>query len=74
MIGALRRECLDHLVVVDERHLRAILAEFVRFYNAERPHRTLRLQTPVPGARPSAGPIRSRAVLGGLQQVYERAA
>ncbi len=74
VIGTLRRECLDQLVVVNERHLRAILTEFVRFYNAERPHRTLRLQTPLPATRPSAGPIRSRAVLGGLQHTYERAA
>ncbi len=74
MIGTLRRECLDHLIVVNERHLRTILAEFVRFYNAQRPHRTLDLETPVPVTRPSRGPIRSRAVLGGLQHVYERAA
>jgi transposase InsO family protein len=74
VIGTLRRECLDRLVVVNERHRRAILAESVRFDNAERPHRTLRLETPVPVTRPSAGPIRSRAVLGGLQHVYERAA
>ena len=74
VIGTLRRECLDRLVVVNERHLRAILAELVRFYNAQRPHRTLRLEAPLPVARPSAGPIRSRAVLGGLQHVYERAA
>ena len=74
VIGTLRRECLDRLVVVNERHLRAILAEFVRFYNAQRPHRTLRLETPVPATRPSAGPIRSRAGLGGLHHTYERAA
>jgi putative transposase len=74
VIGTLRRECLDRLVVVNERHLRAILAEVVRFSNAERPHRTLRLQPPIPVARASAGPIRSRAVLGGLQHAYERAA
>ena len=74
VIGTLRRECLDHLIVVNERHLRAILAAFVRFYNAERPHRTLRLETPVPATRPSAGPIRSRPVLGGLHHTYERAA
>jgi transposase InsO family protein len=74
VIGTLRRDCLDHLVVVNERHLRAILAEFARYYNAQRPHRTLRLETPIPTTRPSEGPIRSRAVLGGLQHVYERAA
>jgi transposase InsO family protein len=74
VIGTLRRECLDRLIIVNERHLRAILAEFVRFYNAQRPHRTLRLETPVPATRPSAGPIRSRTVLGGLHHTYERAA
>jgi transposase InsO family protein len=73
VIGTLRRECFDH-VVVNERHLRALLAEFVRFCNAERPHRTLGLDTPIPETRPSAGPIRSRAVLGGLHRVYGHAA
>src|SRR5215211_5211850 len=74
MIGTVRRECLDRLVVVNERHLRAILAEFVGYYNAERPHRTLGLETPILATRPSAGPIRSRAVLGGLHHVHDRAA
>jgi transposase InsO family protein len=73
-IGTLRRECLDHLIVVNERHLWAILTGFVRSYNAQRPHRTLRFQTPVPAPRPSMGPIRSRPVLGGLHHTYERAA
>ena len=73
-IGTLRRACLDRMVIVNERHLRAILAEFGRFYNADRPHRTLRLETPVPATRPSTGPIRSRPVLGGLHHTYERAA
>jgi hypothetical protein len=42
----LRRECLDHLILLDEQHLRSALTEFVRYYNQERPHRTLGLQTP----------------------------
>jgi hypothetical protein len=74
VIGTLRRECLDHLIIVNERHLRASLGEFVRFYNAERPHRMLGLETPIPATRPSTGPIRSRAVLGGLHHFYDRAA
>ena len=41
VIGTLRRECLDHLIVLDEQHLRSVLAEFVGYYNRERSHRTL---------------------------------
>jgi transposase InsO family protein len=73
-IGTLRRECLDHLIVVDEQHLRSVLAEPVGYYNLERPHRTLRLETPVPVLRAGKGPARSRPVLGGLHHVYDRAA
>ena len=74
LVGTLRRECFDHMLVVNERHLRAILTEFVRFYNQERPHRTLRLETPEPIARPTTGSIRASPVLGGLHHVYKRAA
>jgi transposase InsO family protein len=73
-IGTLRRECLDHLIILDEQHLRSVVKEFVGYYNLERPHRTLRLQTPVPVLRSVKGPVRSRPVLGGLHHVYDRAA
>jgi transposase InsO family protein len=73
-IGTLRRECLDHLIIVDEQHLRSVLGEFVQYYNLERPHRTLCLETPVPACRPVEGRVRSRPVLGGLHHVYKRAA
>ena len=62
------------MVVVNERHLRAILAEFVRFYNQERPHRTPSLETPVPVVRSTTGSIRASSVLGGPHHVYERVA
>ena len=74
VIGTLRRECLDHLIVVDEQHLRSVLAEYVGYYNRDRPHRTLGLQTPEPRPRPTTDPIRPRPVLNGLHHVYERAA
>lgn len=74
VIGTLRRECLDHLIILDEHHLLGVLREFVAYYNRDRPHRTLGLQTPQVRPRPTTGPIRSRPVLNGLHHVYERAA
>jgi transposase InsO family protein len=74
VIGTLRRECLDHLIVLDEQHLASVLSEFVRYYNEDRPHRTLGLQTPELRSRPMTGPIRSRPVLNGPHHAYERAA
>jgi transposase InsO family protein len=74
VIGTLRRECLDHLIVLDEHHLSLILREFVDYYNQDRPHRTLELQTPDPRPRPVTGRIHSRPVLSGLHHAYERAA
>ncbi len=61
-------------IVLNEQHLRSVLAQFRAFYNRERPHRTLGLQIPQPAGRAAAGPIRSRAVLSELHHVYERAA
>ncbi len=74
VIGTLRRECLDHIIVLDEQNLRSVLTEFVRYYNQERPHRTLRLQTPQLKERPTTGTVRSQPVLNGLHHVYERTA
>src|SRR4051812_36627486 len=74
VIGTLRRECLDHLIVLDEQHLSMVLREFVAYDTQERAHRTLGLQTPEPSERPLTGLIRSRPGLNGLHHVYERAA
>ena len=69
LVGTRRRECFDHLIVLNEPHLRAVLAEFAAFYNAARPHCTLDLETPQPARRPRHGPIRASPVLGGLHHV-----
>jgi transposase InsO family protein len=74
VIETLRRECLDHLIVLDEQHLVSVLSELLRYYNEDRPHRTLGWQTPEPRPRPLTGPIRARPVLKGLHHVYDRAA
>jgi transposase InsO family protein len=69
-----RQECLDHLIPINERHLRRVLAEFVNYYNHDRPHRSLDLQAPFPKHSATHGRIAVRPVLGGLHHVYERAA
>jgi putative transposase len=77
VIGTLRRECCDYVIPVDERHLRAVLAEYVASCDRDRPHRALQLEPPRPPPPPRAGPIRSvraRPVLNGLRHVYECAA
>jgi len=73
LIGTLRRECLDHIIVLDQQHLQSVLTEFVQYYNQERPHRTLRLQTPQLKLRPTTGTVRRQPVLNGLHHVYARA-
>ena len=54
-LGSLRRECLDYVLLLDDRHFRRVVAEYVRYYNHIRPHQGLRHQTPVPAQRPTEG-------------------
>ena len=75
MIGTVRRDCLDHVVVWDEEHAGRLLREYRGYYHG-RPHRGLRMQPPLgarwlPPARPvPASQVRSRPVLGGLHHEY----
>jgi putative transposase len=75
-VRTLRNECLDHVLILNERHLRTVLNEYAAYYNAERPHRSLALEPPLPAARGPAtgGEVKARAVLGGLHHVYQRVA
>jgi hypothetical protein len=74
-VGSVRAECLDRLLIVNEAHLRHVLAEYVGHYNRARPHRGLGQQTPIPRV-PSEprGAVRRLDVLGGLIHEYDREA
>jgi Integrase core domain len=66
IVRSIRVECLDHLIVINQRHLIAVLREFTDYYNHDRPHRSLGLTSPVPTQPSECGPVTSRPVLGGL--------
>ena len=74
VVRTFRKECLDHVIVLNERHLATLLAEFVHYYNHDRPHRTLEQETPVPSPPTLGGAVVSRPILGGLHHAYARAA
>jgi transposase InsO family protein len=75
-LGSVRRECLDHLLVLGAAHLLRILREYATYFNTARPHQGLdqRLPDPPPADGPIRGPVHATSVLGGLHHVYTRAA
>ena len=74
-IRSVRTECLDKLLIINQAHLRRVMREYVMFFNTERPHQGLAQQIPV-SKRDHAnnGPVRCRAMLGGVIHNYYRAA
>jgi transposase InsO family protein len=72
LIGSIRRECLDHFVVLGEAHLRRILRTYARYYNDIRTHRSLDKDAPVSRPVHWTGIISSHAILGGLHHHYVR--
>src|SRR5208283_4852679 len=81
IIGTPRRELLDRPLIVNEHHLRQVLAEYLRHYNTARPHRALGQLTPAQAGTRPAEPvnlaerrIRRKQVLGGLTHEYYVAA
>jgi transposase InsO family protein len=59
LIGSIRRDCLDHVIVLHERHLRRLLTGYFQYYHRWRTHRALEMDCPLPRAvqRPELGPI-----------------
>src|SRR6202140_1010953 len=72
LIGSIRRECLDHIIVLGEEHLRRILKNYADYYNGVRTHRSLNKDAPVSRQVQRSGVINSRAILGGLHRQYVR--
>jgi putative transposase len=74
VIGSIRRECLDHLVVIGERHLKGILSEYVDYYNGIRTHLSLAKDAPEPRSvqPPSQGRVVEVPCVGGLHHKYLR--
>ena len=72
LIGSIRRECLDHIIVLDEEHLRRILKNYADYYNGVRTHRSLNKDAPISRQVQRSGVINSRAILGGLHRQYVR--
>jgi transposase InsO family protein len=70
LIGSIRRECVDHIVVWGEVHLRRILQAYSAYYNDIRTHRSFDKDAPVSRAVQRAGIITSRPILGGLHHRY----
>ena len=76
LIGSIRRECLDHVIVLGERHLKRILGDYFEYYHRARTHLSLDRNAPVPREvePPSRGRILCIPQVGGLHHRYRRVA
>lgn len=72
LIGSIRRDCLDHVVVFGERHLRHLLNSYQKYYNEARTHLSLHKDAPIPRAVQTVGSMVAMPVLGGLHHQYLR--
>ena len=76
LIGSIRRECLDHVIIFNGKHLRQVLKQYFRYYHESRTHLGLEKDCPKtrPVQPPDAGPISSEPMVGGLHHRYFRQA
>ena len=72
LIGSIRREGVDHFIVLNEAHLRRVLRAYARYYNDIRTHRSLNKDAPVSRPVQPTGSIKSHSILGGLHHHYVR--
>src|ERR1700722_15919231 len=73
LIGSIRRECVDYIIILSEAHLRRILKSYAHYYNETRTHLALGRDAPVSRPVQRTGVISSCAILGGLHHHYARA-
>jgi transposase InsO family protein len=76
VIGSIRRECLDNLIIIGEDHLRRTLRDYLNYYHNSRPHEELERNSPIP--REIEAPVKGKVIaipqVGGLHHRYRRAA
>ena len=73
LIGSIRRDCLDHVVVFGERHLRSLLKSYQKYYNEALTHLSLQKDAPIPRGVQAVGQTLAVSILGGLHHRYIRA-
>ncbi len=76
LIGSIRRECLDHIIVLNQAHLIRVLSEYFEYYHSDRPHQSLDGNSPRRREVewPGQGRVVAEPILGGLHHRYRRAA
>jgi putative transposase len=76
-MGSLRRECVEHILIHDDKHLQRAVTEYATYFNQERPHQGIEQRIPdqygLTRSKPMRGQIAARAILGGLHHSYSRA-
>jgi transposase InsO family protein len=72
LVGSIRQDCLDHVVVFGERHLRHLLKSYQKYYNEARTHPSLQKDAPIPRAVQTVGQTLAVPILGGLHHQYIR--
>ena len=75
LIGSIRRECLDHVIVLSELHLKRILQDYLDYYHHSRTHLSLERNSPIPRSvdPQGAGDVLATPKVGGLHHEYRRA-
>ncbi len=74
VIGSIRRDCLDHVIIFNERHLKRILSSYFKYYNEDRTHLGIEKDTPIKRpvqSKPAKGKVIALPRVGGLHHRYE---